>query len=256
MKNKGTKEGTIEEESFTKILNKKNDIKYWTILKLDYSIHYAIHVITKKFGKINNSKVQPKADLFIATGNISNDVLKDKDYYLDENDFYQYNLIPIHNTGISVKRVDSKKYQIHKMVPNTFEKLFGSTILGAGSSIYCKREGELFKNTDVLHGWKTNWNDFSDYFSPLIKMKVSEQSNIEVFKEIKTFSNEQIKDIILNNSCLSDFIFKGIGNFEEPYTAKYLYENGELKKNYHIPFKITTGSGRSKGDYTIVLKPV
>ena len=61
--------------------------------------------------------------------------------------------------------------------------------------------------------------------------------------------------MILDNNLLSDFIFKGIGNFDEPYTATYLYEHGELKENYYIPFKITTGSGRSRGDYTIVLKP-
>jgi len=31
--------------------------------------------------------------------------------------------------------------------------------------------------------------------------------------------------------------------------------NNTLKKNYFIPFNITTGSGRSKQIYTIVLKP-
>ena len=47
----------------------------------------------------------------------------------------------------------------------------------------------------------------------------------------------------------------GIGNFDEPYTAKYLIENDKIKKNHYLPFTITTGSGRSKGKYTIVLKP-
>lgn len=50
-------------------------------------------------------------------------------------------------------------------------------------------------------------------------------------------------------------MFNGIGNFEEPFTVHYLYENGELKDDCFIPFKPTTGSGRSKGTFTIVIKP-
>lgn len=48
----------------------------------------------------------------------------------------------------------------------------------------------------------------------------------------------------------------GIGNFEEPYTAPWLIEDDSLKPNYEIPFNVTTGSGRSKGIFTIVLKPL
>ena len=58
-----------------------------------------------------------------------------------------------------------------------------------------------------------------------------------------------------NDKAISDFIFFGIGNFDEPFTAHWLYEYEKFRTNYVIPFTITTGSGRSKGIYTIVLKP-
>jgi len=77
----------------------------------------------------------------------------------------------------------------------------------------------------------------------------------ENLKQIKSFSNKEIAKIINTNKSISNFIFFGIGNFEEPFTAYWLFEYGEFKANYVIPFTVTTGSGRSKGVYTLVLKP-
>ncbi len=255
MINKGTIEGVQEEIWFTALLNRKTEAHYWNKLNLSSKNHYAVRVITKKYGTINEAKIMCKADIFIASGYVPLNDLLSKEYYLDERDLSDYNLKPIEKTGISVKRRDSNKFQIHKMVPNTFKKLFGSTILGAGSSIYCMREEELIKNSAVLEGWQTNWGEFSKFFSSLIEESVSHESDIETFKKIKTISNKLIKEKIQNDKSLSDFIFKGKGNFEEPFTAEYLLEHNDFKKNYAIPFNITTGSGRSNGKYTIVLKP-
>jgi hypothetical protein len=74
-------------------------------------------------------------------------------------------------------------------------------------------------------------------------------------KKIKVYSNNEIEKLIIQDMVISDLIFKGIGNFEEPFTANWILENDELKKNYAIPFTVTTGSGRSKNIFTIVLKP-
>ena len=169
MRNKGTKEGTQEEVRFTVLLNKKTETHFWNKLNLPPQNHYADRVVTQKYGIINEAKIMCKADIFIARGYVPLNDLLSKEYYLDERDFSDYNLIPIEKTGISVKRRDSKNFQIHKMVPNTFKKLFDSTILGAGSSIYCKKESELIKNSSVLDGWQTNWIEFSEYFSSLIQ---------------------------------------------------------------------------------------
>lgn len=254
MTNRGTAEGTIEEISFVKMLNKKENLSLWATLDLNPENHYAIHVISEKFGKINQRKVKPKADAYIARGNISEHILKKTEYYLTEDDVKTFNLIPIDKTGISIKLKDSKKYQITKLHPNTFKKIFGSYELGAGASIYCKKEKDLAKNNAVIAGWYSNTKDFIDFFKHA-GIDINEYIDLETANEIKKYSNLKIEETINNNKEISDFIFNGIGNFEEPFTVHYLYENGELKDDCFIPFKPTTGSGRSKGTYTIVIKP-
>lgn len=258
MRNKGTEEGTAQEVDFIKRLNKKEDLSYWKSLNLNLPNHYAIRVITKKYGTLNESKILPKADAFIAKGNIDSDYLLSKDYFLDENDVKKFNLQPINFSGISIKRVDSKQYQIMKMSPSTFKKLFGSNILASGASIYCNKEIEFSKNSKLLEAWGVNGKEFINYFNQQLNIKlksIREATSKENLKLIKKFSNDEITKIINTDKNISDFIFFGIGNFEEPFTAYWLFEHGEFKANYLIPFTITTGSGRSKGVYTIVLKP-
>lgn len=255
MTNRGTHEGTEEEINFVKLLNKKEDLNLWKTLNLDSNNHYAIHVIYHKFGMINQKKVKPKADVYIAKGSVPQNILKDKEFYLDEEDIETYNLVPVSGTGISVKLQNSRRYQITKLHPNTFNKIFGSYELGAGASIYCRQEKDLVKNDAVIKGWYSNTKDFIDFFKESWIDITDETIDLETANKIKKYSNLKIEEIINNNKDISDFMFNGIGNFEEPFTVHYLYENGELKDDCFIPFKPTTGSGRSKGTFTIVIKP-
>jgi len=258
MNNKGTKEGTGEEINFTKILNKKTDIKYWDTLNLEPKDNYAIRVKYKQYGKINESKVLTKSDLFIAEGTVPISYLESKDYYLDEDDYKKFNLKAVDGSGISIKEIDSKSYTIMKMSPSTFKKIFDSNILASGSSIFCNKEQEFIKNTKLLDGWGISEDEFINYFNQNLDIKINsitDSSSKEQLKKIKTFSNKRIAEMIKNDKKISDFIFFGIGNFEEPYVARWLFEHNEFKENYLMPFIITTGSGRSKGIYTIVLKP-
>lgn len=255
MTNRGTAEGTEEEINFVKRLNKKEDMALWKTLSLDSKTHYAVHVLYHKFGKINQKKVKPKSDLYIAKGIVPQDILEERDFYLNENDVETFNLVPISGTGISVKLITSKKYQITKLHPNTFNKIFGSYELGAGASIYCSKEKDLEKNDAVIKGWYSNTKDFINFFKQAGIDINDDNIDLKTAKEIKKCSNLKIEETIKNNKEISDFIFNGIGNFEEPFTVHYLYANGELKDDCYIPFKPTTGSGRSKGTFTIVIKP-
>jgi hypothetical protein len=258
MKNKGTKEGTAQEIEFVKLLNKKEDLNYWNTLSLDPNNHYAIRVISKKYGKLNESKVLPKADAFIVKGAVPLDYLESKEFFLDEKDVKKFALTSIGRSGISIKRADSKKYQIMKMSPSTFKKLFGSNILASGASIYCTKEVEFIKNRELLEGWGVLESEFIAYFNQQLDINLlsaTDTNSKEALKLIKKFSNSKIAEIINSDKRISDFIFFGIGNFDEPFTAWWVFEYGEFKPNYIIPFSVTTGSGRSKGVYTVVLKP-
>lgn len=213
---------------------------------------WAIHITSKKYGKLNDSLINCKADLFIAKGIVDIQYLEKRNYYLNEIDVIKFNLTPIEYTGVSVKLCNSR-FTIFKMGVSIFKKLFGSNVLAAGASIYSTKD--FHKNESVLRGWEVSQNQFRSYFIDLIDDELDFLNNKEVLSRIKTSANEKITEIITSNKTISDFVFKGIGNFEEPFTASWLIEDETLKVNYEIPFSVTTGSGRSKGVFTVVLKP-
>jgi hypothetical protein len=245
-------QGNNEEVTFTKLLNQKGNL--WNSLGYNDSDYFAIHVISNKFGEINQGKIPPKADIFIGKGRVDDDYLKFQDYYLNENDVTKFGLESVSKSGISVKLAKSN-YTIIKISPSTFQKIFGSNILGVGASIYSSKEFE--KNPSVLLGWGITFEEFQTFFADLLKIDKSEINldNKNILGKIKTISNETIKKQVLESIEISDLVFKGIGNFEEPFTAHWIIENDEIKENYYVPFSVTTGSGRSKGIFTIVLKP-
>ena len=259
----GTKEGTEGEIRLVKKLNKDKNSELWDKLEFVRKKEntYAIHVIQHQFSRVSNQRVKPKADVFLAFGNVPVDYLKEKAYYLSEDDLTKFRLSKIDNSGISVKREDSSSYQIHKFPPNTFNSVFGCYELGAGMSIYCKKADELSKNNAVLKGWKTSWENFERYFKfiPAIETlkynSIDSSKRLKIAKQIKKYSKTKIEKDIMENPNISDFIFKGIGTFNEPYSVHWLYDHGKLKSDTQIPFYATTGSGRSRGDFTVVIKP-
>ena len=74
-------------------------------------------------------------------------------------------------------------------------------------------------------------------------------------KNIKELSVERIKHSIDNSPMLQMIIFNGKDIYDEPYSAYYFMQNNQVRVLGYIPYNVTTGSGRSRGDYSIVLKP-
>jgi len=268
MKNAGTEEGIIEELNFVKCLNKeKSNNGIWNILSGSLRIenlenHHAVHVTKKQISRLTGKEVWPKADLYIACGVIRPQYLVENSFVLDEGDIEEFKMRKIDFSGISVKRSDSTKYQILKMPPDTFCKLFGNYELGAGASVFCKREDELPKNESVIRGWNTSWNNLFKYFeNHILEIQLINDAReppahrIQIARKLKEYSISEIQNKIKNSQKLLDFIFKGVGNFDEPYTATWLYERGVFRKNKPSDFHVTTGSGRSHGDFTVVIKP-
>ena len=270
-KNKGTIEGTEAEIQFVQHINlhKTENHKIWKTLKTHLFLndplekYHIIRVTKKVLSTLNNKKVLPKADCYLVEGTIPGSYIKKHLGLLDENNTQGFSLQHINNSGISIKRPDSLKYQILKMRPDSFCKLIGNYESGAGASIYCTKVEEISKNTTVLQGWHITWKDLFSYFKPLIpdienvlSTSISDNDKLTLLKEIKTKANEIIKNKILSNDLRKKKAFQGIGLYPEPYPAHFLFEKNDFRLYVPYDFNVTTGSGRSKGDFTIVLKPL
>ncbi len=250
--------GKLQEIDFVKELNKKERLEYWTTLGLDLRVHHAIRVKYTKFGKLQHKKVWAKADAFIAKGFVPKAYLDEKDFFLNEDDMKKFNLTAVEESGISIKQVDSHSYQIVKMSPSSFEKLFGSNILAAGASVYYKKKKHLLRNKSVLEGWDITEEEFFNYYSNIMNKKVGSVVNPncqKCLKKIKRYAKKEIHKKVKESPYISKLLFMGIENFEEPFTAPWLYEGEVFRKNSVMPFSVTTGSGRSRGSFSIVLKP-
>lgn len=251
------------EKDFVKELNcNKINSKFWKILGYDPVSHWAVHINTKHKCGITQNCASTKADLYIAELLVSSSWLLNHGFLIDEKALKTENIIykKTPGSGISVKIESSDSYQIDKMTPDTFHAVFGCYVLGAGASIYCEKPKEFFKNSAVIAGWKTTWTDIKKEFPAITGINQIDNTGITdaarktVLESVKTMSNKRIKDHILKSHEIQKYIFKGC--FEDPYNADWLYEGGILRKNDKIPdFTVTTGSGRSKGTYTVVIKP-
>ncbi|MBQ9484983.1 hypothetical protein IJU85_02675 [Candidatus Saccharibacteria bacterium] len=262
MYNKGTYEGDIDEIKFVRIFNsdKENFKKYLDTFTNDPSNYWMVRVTTKQTSHLNEKKVFTRADCYLAeiTDNSISDILDKNSLYLSEEiletNHIRYRKIP--KSGVSVKMTTSDNFQILKVRPDSFFKLFGTYELGAGASLFCLREEELIKNNDLFDGWKTTASKMTDYYSQITKGDRSFYLDKHKCADIKTYASNKIKETIDNDTILQQKVFNGIFLYEEPYPAYYFYHGDDIEVLTTLPYYVTTGSGRSHGDYTIVLKPV
>jgi predicted RNase H-related nuclease YkuK (DUF458 family) len=253
---KGTKEGSIEEINLVKKLNSDKESNLWEFMGLkDNKNLYAVKCTKKQLSKISNQKVSPKSDIYIVS---IEQKIPLNDSYIDEDFIYKNNIAfkIVPNSGISVKEENSKSYTIQKMTVETFYKIFDNYELGCAIEYYTT-EKDFHKNKDIESAWNTTSTQVISKITSLAK-EYSYTKNIKLdsYQNIKRTAIGITKHIIDNNQKISDFIFKGIGAFDDPYYAIYLYKEGNIFINStQTKYQITTGSGRSKGDYTIVIKP-
>ncbi len=256
---KGTYDGDIDEIKFVAEFN-SNKLKFTNYLSKfdDNQDLWMIRVTSKQFSKLSNRKVFTRSDCYLAK--IKSDItelLEKYDYLLSEDILEKNNIqfckIPF--SGISIKMTTSNSYQILKTGPNSFNSLFGSYELGAGASLFCLKDMELKKNLDLIKGWNTSIEKMTTSFDAFTNNNKEFYLNKEICKAIKNHSCSQITKLIDTNKDLQLKIFNGVSLYEEPYTTYFFYHGDGLNELTTIPFNVTTGSGRTKGDYTIVLKP-
>lgn len=256
---KGTLEGNIYEIQFVKTFNsnKQQFTNYLNNFSQTNNL-WMIRVTSNQFSKLSNKKVFTRADCYLAKINANiNNLLIQNSYYLSEeildDNKIIYEKIPF--SGISIKMTTSENFQILKLTPHSFKMLFDSYELGAGASLFCMKKNELEKNPNLITGWNSSISAMTEYFFEYTKGNNLFYLNEEICKQIKIYSCQKIKNIVENSIELQRKIFNGIGLYEEPYTALYFYHGNDLLPLTTIPFNVTTGSGRSKGDYTLVFKP-
>lgn len=267
---RGTDSGNSAEIDFVKNFNfNKNALEFHSYLEQlklqSFEKKYMVRVVTKQFSKLSNQTVMTRADTYLIKSEDTKieKILNQNNYYLDENLLKEYNINYefIKFSGISVKLSDSSNFQILKLTPDSFYSLFGEYDLGAGASIYCLKEEELVKNDLVIKGWKTSKENiikkYSNFIPDLLKLNytTSLKEQLDIYKKLKDFSNKKITEIVNSNKHLQEIIFNGYHIYEEPYSASFFYKGKNIERLTYIPFNITTGSGRSKGIFTIVLKP-
>ena len=255
--NKGTLEGDEYEIEFVKYFNshKSSFLNYFNALGIiDYSKHQLVRVTTKQFSTLSKQRVMTRADAYLLKSTAV--LYTNENHYISEDNLHGdegYTKVP--GSGISIKRADSSKYQILKLTPSSFFELFGEYELGAGASIYCDSKSDYSKNDQVLRGWCTDWNKFIAKFNTHTGITSSNKDQELVLQATKQYSNHKIKELIDSSKSIQKKVFNGIGLYEEPYTAHFFYNGSKIEALEVIPFTVTTGSGRSRGDYTIVLKP-
>lgn len=264
--NKGTAEGDWEEYELVSRLNRDANRtgKLWKTIsnelnRLQLKDIYAVRVSNTVYSKLSERMVLPKADVYLVKGRIAHEVLLNNNYWLDEDVINDLDVTPVSGSGISCKRPDSKNFTYLKLTQKSFLKLFNDVSMGAGISLFVT-EKDVKLNSQVLEHWNIDEKKMleiykEDFISAGIDSSKWSITNAKICKIIKAAATNNMKQCIIKNSNIANGIFKGTDFFEEPYTANYIYKNGELSKTYIPSFSITTGSGRHKGVYTIVIKP-
>lgn len=250
--NIGTFFGDKEEEFLISTLNKNKSDSKWKIILPNinnYENIFLVRVRKRIYSNLSYKNVMPKADAYaVYINNIDKNKLLLNQYILYENEQYK----KIEKTGISIKLKNSKNYTICKFSKESFIKAFSKYCdfaleLFFANLVYVK-ESELFKNKFILDNLKINLTNLNKLFNS------SYSHDIEYYTYIKKESENILRNIIDSDIDLKKAIFQGLGWFDEPYVAHFIYKNSELTKNIITNYTITTGSGRSKGNYTIIIK--
>ena len=251
------REGADAEEKFVEEMNRnKGDPRWKTLGFDDASSHYVVQVSTYKDSEIHDRKVACKSDAFVAK---SEKAVEKFD--LDEGDLEEYGLESVEGTGISIKKEILKQKSWQKIGMDVVKKLFGNAELGAGISIY-EQKGKKHKNLHeslecnrtIVEKWCGSVKAFEEFYrsipgiTKLLDGEEDDQTRAEIAIKIGGVADARMKDMINSDDVLAKKIFWGVGVFEEPFCASWVFEDGELKKTEgYIPeYYITTGNSRMK----------
>lgn len=264
--NLGTFEGDKEEFNLSNFMNKNKKHKFWKVLSKECYLednkenYYIVKVDGNKESELTGKKVKCKADNFIIKANLSKDYLLQCEYQITEQvleDMGEYEIVE--GSGISVKRADSQRYTITKLTNNTFKIAFEKYIeevdfIIAALLVYTEKD-KLQKNKKILQDLNIKEEDMKLFYSKQYEINGSGLLDKEFINKINKKAKVIVKEAIENNPDLKASLFTGKGWFKNPYAIDFIFKNGELTPEIYTDYTISNGSGRSKGVYTIILKP-
>ncbi|MBU5227040.1 hypothetical protein KQI36_10355 [Clostridium senegalense] len=266
--NYGTFEGDKEEFNLSKLMNQNKSHKFWKEVEKKCVIenrenYYVVKVEGQKYSQNAKRKANCKSDNYIikTLNPLSKDFLLEKEYQITENmlrDVGDYEIIE--NSGISVKRMDSKNYTITKMTIKTFKSAFEKYIkdidyIIAGLVFYSSSK-QLKMNKTIAEDLDIYPCDFVKYFKTHHSPTGIDFEDAEFMSSVTTISKEIVIKAIEENEELKKALFTGQGWFDSPYYIDFVLTHGELSNDVYMPYYIDNGSGRSKRKYYITLKPL
>lgn len=265
--NYGTFQGDKEELNLSKLMNKNKRHKFWGEVEKKCIIgnrenYYVVKVQGQKYSENAKCKTSCKSDNYIikTTNALSKDFLLEKEYQITEDmlkDVGDYEIVQ--NSGISVKRMDSKNYTITKMTVKTFKLAFEKYIEDIdyiiGGLVFYSSSKKLELNKTIAEDLNINQCDFVKYFKIHHFATGVDFEDSEFMSSVTTISKKIVIKAIEENEELKKALFTGEGWFKSPYYIDFVLINGELSNDVYMPYYIDNGSGRSKGNYTIILKP-
>ena len=254
--------GNKEEFDISRRFNKNKTSPIWNDLLEgidDLSNIYMIKVSKKVLSHLSGKKVNPKADAFLVKTDFDQNYLLEKEYSLDESDLSGKEYDVIDNTGISVKIDGSTGYTIQKLTHDSFIKAFQDIVeepefLFFALLLY-SNEQEKYKNNDMMKLLVIDENEVKEYYMDQLGINV-DMDDIRDLSSIRQWAQNALKEAIQNNIDVYKSLFTGSTWFDEPYVAHYIYLNKRIFMNELTDFTITTGSGRSKGKFSIEIKPL
>lgn len=264
--NIGTFEGDQEEFNISKIMNRNKNHRFWNVisdlctLDLDKDNYYVVKVEENKESQLSGKKVKCKTDNFIIQANISKAQLLQCEYQITEKmlqNIGKYKVIS--NSGISVKKADSKKYTIVKLTHNTFEQAFAEYIEGvnfiiAGLLLYSDKK-KIHINTKMLEDLKIQQSRLINFYIDTYDLSGNGILDSDFIVKISRKAREVVKETIENQPELKDKLFTGKGWFDDPFCINFIFKEGKLTSDIYTDYTVSNGSGRSKGNYSIILKP-
>lgn len=255
----GTFIGDLGESDLIRILNSNKNNQMWRILlpkEHDFSKYFMVKVSNHQFSSLSGKKVKTKSDAYVIKAELDRNFLLSKEFTLDENSIKNIKHEIVKDSGISIKIKDSRNFTYQKLTKNSFCKAFNNIInvdIWFISLLLYSNENELHKNNKII---TNNGYTIEKYRDEILKvMNIRFDNTKETCNLIRKTAQEKIKDAIINNLKLAESIFIGLHWFKAPYYANFIYSKGQLAKNQIQDFLITTGSGRTKGNYTIEIKP-